>query len=71
VVAFLGITSDQPAVVFAQSSGQPFDMGGLMKDMLARLGGRGGGSKDMAHGGPAQVEGLEAALIELAAQLCS
>jgi alanyl-tRNA synthetase len=71
VVALLGITSDQPALVFAQSSGQPFDMGGLMKNVLARLGGRGGGSKDMAQGGPAQVEGLEAALIELAAQLCN
>jgi len=69
VVALLGITSDQPALVFAQSSGQPFDMGGLMKDVLARLGGRGGGSKDMAQGGPAQVEGLEVALAELAAQL--
>jgi alanyl-tRNA synthetase len=69
VVAFLGITSDQPALVFAQSSGQPFEMGGLMKEMLARVGGRGGGSKDMAQGGPAQVEGMEAALTELAARL--
>jgi alanyl-tRNA synthetase len=69
VVAFLGITSDQPALVFAQSSGQPFDMGGLMKEMLARVGGRGGGSKDMAQGGPAQLEGMEAALAELAARL--
>ena len=69
MVTFLGITSDQPALVFAQSSGQPFDIGGLMKEMLARLGGRGGGSKDMAQGGPAQVDGLGAALSELAAQL--
>ena len=66
VVAFLGITSDQPALVFAQSSGQPFDMGRLMKEALARLGGRGGGSKDMAQGGPAQVDGMEAVLAELA-----
>ena len=69
VVAFLGITSDQPGLVFAQSPGQPFDMGGLMKETLARLGGRGGGSKDMAQGGPTQIEGLEAALAELAARL--
>jgi alanyl-tRNA synthetase len=69
VVTFLGVTSDQPALVFAQSPGQPFDMGGLMKEMLVRLGGRGGGSKDMAQGGPAQVEGVEAALAELAARL--
>jgi alanyl-tRNA synthetase len=69
VVAFLGVVSDQPALVFAQSSGQPFDMGALMKEALARLGGRGGGSKDMAQGGPAQGEGVEAALSELAARL--
>jgi len=69
VVTFLGIVSDQPALVFAQSSGQPFDMGGLMKETLARLGGRGGGGRDMAQGGPAQAEGLESALSELAAQL--
>ena len=60
VVALLGVTSEPPALVFAQSPGQPFDMGKLMKEMLARLGGRGGGSKDMAQGGPAQIEGLEA-----------
>jgi alanyl-tRNA synthetase len=40
-----------------------------MKDALARLGGRGGGSKDMAQGGPTQVEGVEAALNEIAVQL--
>jgi len=69
VVAFLGSTCDQPALVFVQSSGQPFDMGALMKEILARLGGRGGGSKDMAQGGPTQVEGMEAALAEVAARL--
>jgi len=69
VVAFLGVTSGQPALVFAQSPGQPFDMGALMKEILARLGGRGGGSKDMAQGGPAQIEGLETALSDLAARL--
>jgi alanyl-tRNA synthetase len=68
VVALLGITSDQPALVFAQASGQPFDMGVLMKEALARLGGRGGGSKDMAQGGPAQVDGIEAVLAEFAAR---
>jgi alanyl-tRNA synthetase len=69
VVAFLGVTSGQPALVFAQSAGQPFDMGALMKEILARLGGRGGGSKDMAQGGPTQIDGLQTALNELAARL--
>jgi alanyl-tRNA synthetase len=69
VIALLGTTSEPPALVFAQSPEQPFDMGGLMKDALARLGGRGGGSRDMAQGGPTQVEGLEAALNEIAERL--
>jgi alanyl-tRNA synthetase len=68
-IALLGITCDQPALVFAQSPGQPFDMGGLMREMLAVLGGRGGGSKDMAQGGPARVGGIEPALTELATRL--
>jgi alanyl-tRNA synthetase len=69
VVVFLGSTSDQAALVFAQSPGQPFDMGVRMKETLAQLGGRGGGSKDMAQGGPSQMEGMEAVLAELAARL--
>ncbi|HYA22602.1 MAG TPA: DHH family phosphoesterase, partial [Terriglobales bacterium] len=69
VVAFLASTAGQAALVFAQSSGQPFDMGGLMKQALAQLGGRGGGSKDMAQGGPAQTERLEDFLKQLAAKL--
>jgi alanyl-tRNA synthetase len=69
VVALLGVTSEPPALVFAQTSGQPFDMGSIMKEALAKLGGRGGGSKDMAQGGPARVEGMEVLLAELAARL--
>ena len=69
VVALLGSTSTQPALVFAQSAGQPFDMGALMKEALGRLGGRGGGNKDMAQGGPADSDKLEATLADLAARL--
>jgi alanyl-tRNA synthetase len=68
VVALLASTSGDPSLVFAQSAGQPFDMGALMKEALAHLGGR-GGSKDMAQGGPAKVEGLEPVLVDLAAKL--
>ncbi len=70
-VALLASTSGQPALVFAQSAGQPNDMGALMKDALARLGGRGGGSKDMAQGGPAKVGEIEAELNAIAARLRS
>ena len=51
MVALLATTSPQPSLVFAQSPGQPFDMGALMKETMTKLGGRGGGSKDMAQGG--------------------
>jgi alanyl-tRNA synthetase len=71
VVALLGSTSDPTALVFTQSAGQPFDMGALLKETLAQLGGRGGGSKDMAQGGPARIEGLESALGDLASRLGS
>jgi alanyl-tRNA synthetase len=71
VIALLGAISGQPALVFAASAGQPFDMGALMKEALAKLGGRGGGSKDMAQGGPQQVEGLETVLNALGERLRS
>jgi len=69
VVALLGSTREAPSLVFAQSTGQPFDMGALMKEVLSRLGGRGGGSKEMAQGGPARIEDLEQVLLEVAARL--
>ncbi|MGH9497719.1 MAG: alanyl-tRNA editing protein [Terriglobales bacterium] len=68
-VALLGAGAGTPAVLFAQSPGLPFDMGALMKEALAKLGGRGGGSKDMAQGGPAQTAGIEAELREIAGRL--
>ena len=68
VVALLGSTSNPPALVFAESTGLPFDMGALMREALAELGGRGGGSKEMAQGGPGKIEGLEEFLAALAAR---
>jgi alanyl-tRNA synthetase len=71
VVALLATTSPQPSLVFAQSPGQPFDMGALMKDVMAKLGGRGGGSKDMAQGGIPNAEGIEATLQGVATTLAA
>jgi alanyl-tRNA synthetase len=68
-VALLATDSPQPALVFAQSAGQPYDMGKLLKETLATLGGRGGGSKDLAQGGAPTAEGLPAALIAAAQSL--
>ena len=70
-VALLASTSAQPSLVFAQSPGQPFDMGALMKDAMSRLGGRGGGSKDLAQGGALQADTIPTVLSELAAKLVS
>jgi alanyl-tRNA synthetase len=69
VVALLGSTSPQPSLVFAQSPGLPNDVGSLMKATVASLGGRGGGSKDMAQGGIPNSEGIEAALKNASASL--
>ena len=68
-IALLATESPQPALVFAQSAGQPFDMGALLKQTLAQLGGRGGGSKDLAQGGAPTSEGLAAALATAAQSL--
>ena len=46
----------------ASDKGEPFDMGALLKETMSKLGGRGGGSKDMAQGGVPSAEGIEAAL---------
>jgi alanyl-tRNA synthetase len=69
VVVLLATTSPQPSLVFAQSPGQSFDMGVLMKDVMSKIGGRGGGSKDMAQGGIPNAEGIEATLKDIAATL--
>ncbi|HTS07910.1 MAG TPA: alanine--tRNA ligase-related protein [Candidatus Eisenbacteria bacterium] len=71
VVALLGTTSPQPSLVFAQSAGQQADMGKLMKDALAKVGGRGGGSKDMAQGGVPNGESVSPALDGASSQIRS
>jgi alanyl-tRNA synthetase len=68
-IALLATTSSPPSIVFAQSAGQPFDMGALMKETMAKLGGRGGGSKDMAQGGIPYAAGIDATLNAIAATL--
>ncbi len=59
-IALVASTVNPPGLVFAQSSTQPSaggalgsttDMGALLKQVLSRVGGRGGGSRDFAQGG--------------------
>ncbi len=73
VIALLASGAGQPTLVFAQTTGQQSNMGQLMKDAMAQLGGRGGGSADMAQGGlPAgtvDAEKLKSLLQETARKL--
>ena len=62
VVALLATDSPQPSLVFAQSVGQPYDMAAILKQVITPLGGRGGGSKDLAQGGVPNSAGLVSAL---------
>jgi len=58
-IALVASTMDPPGLVFAQTSPQTpggtpastADMGSLLKQTLASVGGRGGGSHDFAQGG--------------------
>ena len=68
-ICFLASTSATPAVVFAQSAGGPHHMGALMKEALASLGGRGGGSQDLAQGGPERIDSLDLVLEALATRV--
>ena len=71
VIALLGAVQEQAALVFAQSKGMPFDMASLLKESLAKLGGKGGGSKDMAQGGAPKSADLAAVLSEISARVRS
>ncbi len=55
LIALLATESPQPALVFAQSPGQPHDMGALLKETMAKLGGRGGGEQGSGPGRGAPV----------------
>jgi alanyl-tRNA synthetase len=51
VVALVGSMVNPAGLVFAQAAGGTMDMGALLKQVLAGVGGRGGGSRDFAQGG--------------------
>jgi alanyl-tRNA synthetase len=69
IVALLGTTLDQPALVFAQSGGMPFDMGALMKEAMTSLGGRGGGNRELAQGGAPAGTNVGGIIDEIAGKL--
>ena len=73
VIALLAGLAGQPTMVFAQSPGHRHNMGQLMKDAMSQLGGRGGGTADLAQGGvptaQADLARIENLLRDLASRL--
>jgi len=68
-VALLGGATDRAHLVFAQSPGLGWDIPGLLKQAVTRLGGRGGGRGDLAQGGGERLDELDAALEEAAQRI--
>ncbi len=60
-IAVLSAAKGQPTLVIAQSAGLPLNCGTLLRESLSELGGRGGGSTDMAQGGVSDAAKLEQA----------
>jgi alanyl-tRNA synthetase len=69
IVALLASSMGPPSLVFAQSPGHPFDMGVLLKAAVAKVGGRGGGSRDLAQGGVPSAATLDEVLNQAASQV--
>ncbi len=65
-VALVASTQGSPGLVFAQSTGGNADMGALLKQVLASVGGRGGGSRDFAQGGAPPGNNVEQLLKQAA-----
>jgi len=56
VVALVGAGQGTPALVFAQSPGGSFDAGAQLMAIVSSVGGRGGGTRDLAQGGVPSAE---------------
>lgn len=61
-VALIGETGNPAKVYFAQSQGGPSDMGAILKQTIARVGGKGGGARDFAQGGGLDASRVDEAL---------
>jgi alanyl-tRNA synthetase len=68
-MALVASTMDPPSLVFSQSAGGSADMGALLKQVLASVGGRGGGSRDFAQGGVPAGTNVEQLLRQAAATI--
>jgi alanyl-tRNA synthetase len=61
-VALIGLKGRPAALFFAQSTGGTADMGSILKQTVAKVGGKGGGTRDFAQGGGLDEASLEEAL---------
>ena len=68
-IALIGVKGSPSALFFAQTPGGKANLSDVMKQTLAKFGGRGGGTRDFAQGGGMPEDQLEAAL-SFAESLC-
>ncbi len=61
-VALIGVKGKPAALFFAQSAGGAADMGSILKQAVAQVGGKGGGARDFAQGGGLDETQLDEAL---------
>jgi alanyl-tRNA synthetase len=61
-VALLGVKGKPTKLFFAQAPGGTLEMGNVLKQTLAKFGGKGGGGRDFAQGGGLEESRLEEAL---------
>jgi alanyl-tRNA synthetase len=61
-VALIGVKGKPAALFFAQSAGGTADMGSILKQTVAKVGGKGGGAPHFAQGGGLDEASLEEAL---------
>ncbi len=69
VVALLGTMMSQPAIVLSRSQDLDIDVSMLVKEALAKVGGRGGGTKDLAQGGVPGAANVGELLDQIASKL--
>jgi alanyl-tRNA synthetase len=69
MLVLLGSTASPAAIVFARSADVEADVSALMKEAMATVGGRGGGSKDLAQGGVPAAARVAPLLDHIASQL--
>ncbi|MCL5005050.1 MAG: DHHA1 domain-containing protein [Acidobacteria bacterium] len=68
--ALIGLKGEPAGLIFAQSAGGPDDMNAVLRQTVAQVGGKGGGSRDFAQAGGLDNGNLDKALT-IAASLLS